>query len=77
MVEVKSEGKNPYRQGTTKHKLFQWALDKVEFTKEEFLIAAKQMREELNLPSKMVPDVWAKAWWNEFYNKHEVFADKN
>ena len=62
---------NPYKKGTAKQRLFQWALDKGTFTKSEFLAAHAEMKIE----SVMSTEVAGKAWFNEFYNKHEVFVD--
>jgi hypothetical protein len=53
-----------------------WALEKNEFTKEDFLKAVIELKNEHERISKMSDEVLAKAWWNEFYNKHEVFIDK-
>jgi hypothetical protein len=50
-----------------------WALEKGEFTREEFLAAVPEITTEREFKSKMTPEVQSKAWWNEFYNKHEVF----
>ena len=66
---------NPYRKGSFKHLLMAWALEKGEFTKEEFLAAVLTLKAEHDITSKMKDEVLSKAWWNEFYNKHEVFAD--
>jgi hypothetical protein len=74
-VTVSSTG-NPYRQGSLKHILMKWALEKNEFTKEDFLKAVIELKNEHERISKMSDEVLAKAWWNEFYNKHEVFIDK-
>lgn len=69
------DNSNPYRATSTKFKLFNLALKLGEFTKEEFLAAVKQLRSEEQLQSVMSPEVWSKAWWNEFKNKHKVFVD--
>ena len=67
---------NPYRKGSFKHILMDWALTKGEFTREEFLSAVPTLRQEHEVVSKMKDEVLAKAWWNEFKNKHEVFSSK-
>lgn len=74
MVATK-DGDNPYRKGTFKQVLFAWALKKGQFTKEEFLKAHNELREEYEVQSKMSPDVAAKAWFNEFYSKAKTFVD--
>lgn len=74
MFKVESNGKNPYRQGTSKCNLMQWALDKGQFTRDEFLAAVKELRAEQKVTSKMSEDILGKAWWNEFKNKHKVFV---
>lgn len=69
-----ADNENPYKPGSHKHRLFQWALEQEEFTKIEFLAAEKQIFEEHNQVSNMTPDIRSKAWWNEFYSKHKVFV---
>ena len=64
---------NPYKKGTHKWRLFEWALEQGEFTKVEFLEAEKTIFEEHDQVSQMTPDIRSKAWWNEFYNKHKSF----
>jgi len=66
---------NPYRNGSLKYFLMKWALEKGEFTKEEFLAIVPEITQEREFKSKMTPEVQSKAWWNEFYNKHETFVD--
>lgn len=65
---------NPYRKGTMKHSLMTWAMEKGEFTKEEFLAAVLVVKEEGEFKSKMSDTVLPKAWWNEFFNKHKTFS---
>lgn len=65
---------NPYRTGTFKFLLMKWALEQTEpFTKEQFLKACLELKAEFEVTSRMSDEVMAKAWWNEFFNKHEVF----
>ena len=69
------DNENPYKKGTHKWRLFQWALAQEEtFTKVEFLAAEKQLFEEHDQTSCMTEDIRSKAWWNEFYNKHKTFV---
>lgn len=65
---------NPFKKGTAKAKLMVWALDRGTFTKDEFLAEHKRLRELGEFESVMTIDVAGKAWWNEFYNKHEMFV---
>ena len=74
VVSPAKEGENPYKKGTHKWRLFQWALDHGEFSKEQFLAAEKELFEQNDLTSAMTPDVRSKAWWNEFFNKHHTFV---
>lgn len=68
------DGENPYKKGTHKWRLFQWALEQEEsFTKIEFLTAEQQLFEDHEQVSAMTSDIRGKAWWNEFYNKHKTF----
>ena len=66
---------NPYRKGTFKRVLMDWALLNENFTKDEFLKAAVELKQEHGFESRMPDPMMANAWWNEFYNKHEVFVD--
>lgn len=66
---------NPFRSGTFKFHLFKWALEEGEFTKEEFLANCLRLKSELEVSSKMSDEVMSKAWWNEFFNKHDVFDE--
>lgn len=70
VVSTNPEDPNPYKKGTSKHKLMAWALEQQTFTKEQFLAAHKDM----GLESVMTVEVAGKAWWNEFFNKHKVFV---
>lgn len=72
---VSPDNSNPYRKGSFKQILMQWALDRGEFTKSEFLEAVLLLKNEYELTSKMSDEVLPGAWWNEFKNKHEVFAE--
>lgn len=76
-AKVGEDGSNPYKRHTSKRRLFQWAIDAGEdgFTKAEFVEAAKQLLEAGETESRMAPDVYANAWWNEYYNKYQVFVD--
>lgn len=74
MVDLGTETSNPYKKGTAKWYLMNWALETKEFTKEEFLAAHKEIFEERKIESAMTLEVCGKAWWNEFYNKHKVFV---
>lgn len=75
-AKVGEDGQNPYKRHTSKRRLFQWAIEQEEgFTKAEFVEAAKELLETGETESKMPPDVYANAWWNEFYNKYSVFVD--
>lgn len=69
-----ADGENPYKKGSHKWRLFNWALQQEEFTKIEFLAAEKQLFEEHDQVSNMTEDIRSKAWWNEFYNKHHTFV---
>ena len=68
---------NPYRKGTAKKEIFDWALAATEenghFTKAQFIEAISAKVEAGDVESKMPPETCAKAWWNEFYNKYKVF----
>lgn len=74
MVFKTASNGNPYRQGSLKYFLMQWALEQGEFTKEQFLKIVPEITIEREFKSKMTPEVQAKAWWNEFFNKHETFV---
>ena len=71
-----AEGQS-FRAGTTKQLLLEKAIEANEFTKTEFIEFAKELFEEKGLSSKIEQDrgitAWAKAWFNEFFNKHEIF----
>ncbi len=71
-----AEGQS-FREGTTKQLLLEKALEIQEFTKAEFIQFASELFEEKELTSKIQKDkgttAWAKAWFNEFFNKHEIF----
>lgn len=73
---VSSNNTNPYRQGSFKQVLMKWALEKGEFSREEFLKAVIELKAEHEVVSKMKDEVLSKAWWNEFKNKHKVFTLK-
>lgn len=73
-VSPPSDGENPYKKGTHKYDLFQWALEQGEFTKIEFLTAEKEIFDEKERTSAMTDEIRGKAWWNEFYNKYNVFT---
>ena len=73
---VSSDNKNPYRHGSFKQLLMTWALEKGEFTFDEFKVSLLELKELHEVKSKMQDDVLAKAWWNEFKNKHKVFTAK-
>jgi hypothetical protein len=68
------EGENPYKRGSHKQRLFAWALEQGQFTKEEFIAAEIEIFHATKQFSEMSDEVRPKAWWNEFYNKHEVFV---
>jgi len=72
-VAPPKEGENPYKRGTHKFRIFQWALEQGEFTKVEFLAAETEIFESTEQESAMLPEIRSKAWWNEFYNKHHTF----
>jgi len=74
IVSPAKEGENPYKKGTHKWRLFQWALETKAFDKVEFLAAETALFDEHDLTSAMTPDVRSKAWWNEFFNKHHTFV---
>ena len=67
---------NPYRKGTMKSALMDWALEKGEFTKDEFLVAVLEVKADGEFKSKMSDTILPKAWWNEFFNKHKTFSAK-
>lgn len=72
--EIVENAANPYRLGSAKRVLMEWAMEQKEgFTKDEFLQAAMELREEGKLESVMPPMTMARAWWNEFYSKYGVF----
>jgi hypothetical protein len=54
---VVTKEQNPYRKGSFKHVLFAWALEKKEFTKEEFVDACLALATEHEYESKMAEDV--------------------
>ena len=62
---------NPYHKRSFKFLLMKWALERGEFSKEEFL----QAHDDLKLEHEIDQKAGGKAWWNEFYNKHKVFVD--
>jgi len=65
--------KNPYRPTSFKHQLFDWALERGMFTKEEFFEAVLELKVKWEVTSKMSDEVLPKAWFNEFLNKHHDF----
>ena len=65
---------NPCRAGSAKRTLFGWAIEQENgFTKAEFLDAAAEMHKAGQVQSKMEPERFSKAWWNEFYSKFKTF----
>lgn len=72
-VQVNVES-NPFRKMTLKWHLFQWCLERKQFTKEEFLAMVPEMTTTLEVTSKMPPSIQSKAWWNEFLNKHKMLT---
>lgn len=70
------EGSNKFRFGSFKRELMSWALDKGEFTKAEFYQALLELKEQHQVTSKMDDKTLQAAWWNEFFNKHNVFTPK-
>lgn len=75
VVSTNPEDPNPYKKGSFKRILMDWALTKESFTRDEFLAAHAELRAEHKIESEMTIEVAGKAWWNEFYNKHETFVD--
>lgn len=73
-VDVGEKRENPYRKGSFKHTLMGWALEKGEFTQEEFNAALLHLKAEYEVHSKMKDEVLVRAWWNEFKNKHKTFT---
>ena len=73
---VMAEGEG-YRVGTTKSKLLAMSKEIGTFTKLEWLEkAAEAFVEggwESAIEEKHGTTGWAKAWFNEFYNKHHIF----
>ncbi len=76
IVSPAKEGENPYKKGSHKWRLFGWALETVEFSKEEFIAKEVEIFHATKQFSEMSDEVRPKAWWNEFYNKHKVFTIK-
>lgn len=76
MVICNEKRENPYRLGTHKFDLFGWALEQEDgFSKAEFLKAENEIFASAEgRKSKMSDEVRAKAWWNEFANKHKTFV---
>ena len=68
-----TENSNPYKPGSFKHVLMDWAIEQSEFTKQEFFDALLALKAEYEVTSKMSDEVLVVAWWNEFKNKHKVF----
>ncbi len=64
---------NPYRPGSAKRVLMDWAMAQESFTKDEFLAAAEELHATGQVASVMASAVMARAWWNEFYSKYGVF----
>jgi hypothetical protein len=64
---------NPYRPTSFKFQLFKWALEREQFTKEEFFAAVLELKVKWEVTSKMSDEVLPKAWLNEFLNKHHDF----
>lgn len=64
--------KNPFRIDGHKFQIFQWCIEKGEFSKEEFLLAEKEIHVRDERKSKMSDEIRSKAWWNELRNKHKA-----
>lgn len=74
---VMAEGEG-YRVGTTKSALLAMSKEVGTFTKTEWLVKACELYDNGKMAQSAIADKhgsigWAKAWFNEFYNKHKVF----
>jgi hypothetical protein len=65
---------NPYREGSLKQLIFQWALERKEFSKSEFKEAVVALKDQYGHKSRMADDVLGNAWWNELVNKHKTIS---
>lgn len=71
-------GGRTFKKGTTKDKLIAMSVELGSFTKEQWLAEAVERYELGSYAHSMIVEnnstlYWAKAWWNEFYAKAEVF----
>jgi hypothetical protein len=64
-----------FRKDTAKGVLVRWAIEKGEFTKEEFLRAAIRLKRRGEVDSKMPDEQMARVWWSVFYNKRHYFKE--
>jgi hypothetical protein len=71
-VTVKVVGTMSPRATSFKAHLWRWCVQKQEFTKQEFLDACLELKEQLGVTSKMKDEVMSKAWYNEFHGKEKV-----
>ena len=64
---------NPYKKGSHKWRLLNWALEAKEFSRKEFFAAEKRIFVETEQLSQMTDETRTQAWWNEFFNKYRDF----
>jgi hypothetical protein len=74
---VMAEGEG-YRVGTTKSRLLTMSKEAGTFTKLEWLAKASELYDNGEIAESAIANRsgtigWAKAWFNEFYNKHHIF----
>ena len=65
---------NPFGATSFKRVLFDWALKKGEFTKQEFWDAVIELRDEYEVESVQDDDTLPRAWFGEFTKKKSRYG---